>query len=199
MTVQVFENLIPICWQQGIQELMKDVPWIRQHGTSYKIEDTSFIQGMDKFEDENTIDSPQFVHYLIDHRQTSPLFSYIRPILYMIEDKLGRKIVKISRIKINHQYQIQGFGNDNYNIAHTDDSNTALMSAVYYVNDSDGDTFIFNEKYSSDKSINKLTILQRVTPKAGKVVVFPSTQMHSSSNPILSSSRYVINFLFEVL
>lgn len=198
MTIQVIENLIPVGWQQGIMDLMTDIPWIRQPGTSYKVNDYSFIQGMDKFEDEFTVDSPQFVHFLIDTKQTSPVYSYIRPILYMLEDKLGKKITKICRIKINHQYPIIGFSEHNYNIAHVDDSNGKLLSAVYYINDSDGDTVIFNEKYSVSADIKELTILQRIHPKAGKVIVFPSTQMHASSNPINTSSRYVINFMFEV-
>ena len=98
MSTQIIENLIPKGWQRGIQNLMSDVPWIRQPGTSYKVNDHSFIQGMDKFEDENTVDSPQFVHYLIDPKQTSPLFPYIRPVLYMLEDRLGKEIIKISRM-----------------------------------------------------------------------------------------------------
>ena len=177
---------------------MTDIPWIRQPGTSYKVNDHSFIQGMDKFEDELTVDSPQFVHFLIDPKQTSPVYSYIRPILYMLEDKLDKKITKICRIKINHQYPIIGFGEHNYNIAHVDDSNGKLLSAVYYINDSDGDTVIFNEKYSSSADIKKLTVLERIRPEAGKVVIFPSTQLHASSNPINTNARYVINFMFEV-
>jgi hypothetical protein len=198
MTIQIVENLIPVCWQQGIMDLMTDIPWIRQPGTSYKVNDHSFIQGMDKFEDELTVDSPQFVHFLIDPKQTSPVYSYIRPILYMLEDKLDKKITKICRIKINHQYPIIGFGEHNYNIAHVDDSNGKLLSAVYYINDSDGDTVIFNEKYSSSADIKKLTVLERIRPEAGKVVIFPSTQLHASSNPINTNARYVINFMFEV-
>jgi NAD-dependent deacetylase len=58
-------------------------------------------------------------------------------------------------------------------------------------------TVLFNENYSPNKDIKKLTVACRITPEAGKIVVFPSTQMHASSNPINTPSRYVINFVFE--
>lgn len=198
MTIQIIENLLPVCWQKGLQQTVKDLQWIHQKGTSYKVNDDSFIHGMDVFIDDNTVDSPQFVYYIIDSKQTNPLFPYIRPILYMLEHKLGKKIIRIIRIKINHQLPIVGFNKDNYNIAHVDEPDGNLMSAVYYINDSDGDTFLFNEHYSQNKDIKGLTVSHRITPEAGKIVVFPSTQMHASANPINTASRYVINFVFEV-
>jgi hypothetical protein len=197
MTVQIVENLLPIGWQQGLQHTVKDLQWIHQRGTSYKVEEATFVQGMDIFIDDNTFDSPQFVSYIIDSKQTNPIFPYIRPILYMVEDKIGKKIIRINRIKINHQLPIVGFTSDNYNIPHVDEPDTNLISAIYYINDSDGDTVLFNEHYSPNKDIKKLTVACRITPEAGKIVVFPSTQMHASSNPINTPSRYVINFVFE--
>ena len=46
--------------------------------------------------------------------------------------------------------------------------------ALYYVNDSDGDTFFFDK----DKQI-----VDRVTPKKGRVVVFDGLTLHASSMP----------------
>jgi hypothetical protein len=198
MTVQIIENLLPVFWQQGLQNTVVDLQWIHQKGTSYKVEESTFIQGMDIFIDENTVDSPQFVSYIIDSKQTNPIFPYIRPILYMVEEQLGKKITRIIRIKINHQLPIVGFTSNNYNIPHIDEPDRNLTSAIYYINNSDGDTFIFNEHYSPNKDVDKLTVAHRITPEAGKIVVFPSTQMHASSNPINTPSRYVINFVFEV-
>jgi hypothetical protein len=198
MTIQIIENLLPLCWQQGLQNTVNDLQWIHQKGTSYKIDESTFIQGMDIFIDENTLDSSQFVSYIIDSKQTNPIFPYIRPILYMVEEQIRKKIIRINRIKINHQLPVVGFTSNNYNIPHVDDSDRNLMSAIYYINDSDGDTFIFNEHYSPSKDISKLSLAHRISPEAGKIVVFPSTQLHASSNPINTPSRYVINFVFEI-
>ena len=45
---------------------------------------------------------------------------------------------------------------------------------LYYVNDSDGDTFFFD---------NKKKIKDRVTPKQNRLVIFDGSTRHASSNP----------------
>jgi hypothetical protein len=70
---------------------------------------------------------------------------------------------------------------------------------LYYVNDSDGDTFIF-DKTSLDiqgrRDIferTKFNVLKRVTPKKGRVVLFNGNRYHSSSGPT-KDVRCIINF-----
>lgn len=195
--ITTIETLIPINWQLDLLESMKQLPWIHQHNTSYKTGTGNFIQGMDVFEDENTVDTAQFVHYAITGDEKTFMFPYLKPMMLMLEARLGLKIVRMHRIKINCQMPIPNFNTNNYNIAHSDDSRKNLLSAIYYVNDSDGDTFIFNEHHNVDWEIKQLTIAQRITPKMGNVVIFPSTQLHASSNPIITGTRFVINFMFE--
>ena len=62
------------------------------------------------------------------------------------------------------------------------DSSNSHTSMIYYINDSDGDTFI-----------NK-TKTQRITPKANTAVIFPSNLWHASSNPT-KGRRMVINYM----
>jgi ectoine hydroxylase-related dioxygenase (phytanoyl-CoA dioxygenase family) len=72
-----------------------------------------------------------------------------------------------------------------------------LLSMVYYVNDSDGDTFLFNEFQNSNK-VTEVTLKQRVMPRKGRAVIFDSNRFHASSNPINNTSRFVINFTFKI-
>ena len=65
---------------------------------------------------------------------------------------------------------------------------------VYYVNDSDGDTVLFNEFYNT-KSVS---INRRIAPKKGRAVIFDSNRFHASSNPINTPTRFVINFTFKL-
>ena len=78
------------------------------------------------------------------------------------------------------------------------------QTALYYVNDSDGDTVIFNEtfddltveqaaKYADE---NKFTIKQRISPKKGKMALIDGKYYHASMHPIRASSRIVITFNF---
>ena len=68
------------------------------------------------------------------------------------------------------------------------------MTAIYYVNDSDGDTLIFENDYTGEDP-GPLRILKRVTPKAGTLIIFPSKLYHASSSPT-KGKRSVINFIF---
>jgi hypothetical protein len=202
MTITVIEDLIPLSWQEDLYASAKECFYIHKAETSYKESPNSFIQGMDIFIDENTIDSLQFVHYINwKSGDMTIMYPYLKPLIHMIGHRLGKKITNVIRMKINHQSPQPNFTKDNYNIVHTDDADPKRLTAVYYINDSDGDTFIFNEKYNVDWQTNpteRLTLAQRVTPQAGKVVVFPSTQMHAGSNPINTLSRWVLNIMFEV-
>jgi len=68
-------------------------------------------------------------------------------------------------------------------------------TAIYYANDSDGDTFIFNESYLEKiEDISKLTIKKRVSPKKGRVVLFPANTLHAGSFPTEHEDRMVINY-----
>lgn len=198
MSIQIIDELIPKNWQEDLLESMKEVTWIHQKGTSYKSTPSNFVQGMDVFVDDNTIDTVQFVHYAILGDNKTFMFPYIKPMVYMLENAIGQKIARVHRVKINHTAPIPNFTSNNYNIAHSDEPRRDLTTVVYYINDSDGDTFIFNESHNFDHAITKLTIDRRVTPKMGSAVVFPSDRLHASSNPINTPSRYVINFVLEL-
>ena len=56
-------------------------------------------------------------------------------------------------------------------------------SFLFYLNDSDGDTFFFDDNGE---------ITDRVTPKQNTVIEFNSRTLHASSNPT-DGPRYVLN------
>ena len=57
---------------------------------------------------------------------------------------------------------------------------------LYYVNDSDGDTIIYK-----DKSAEK--VLDKISPKQGRILFFDGDYYHSSSPPIINNKRIVLN------
>lgn len=64
---------------------------------------------------------------------------------------------------------------------------------LYYVNDSDGDTILFNEK---EKDLEKMTIKNKISPKMGKAIMFDGKTFHSGSTPKNNEYRIVINIAF---
>ena len=60
---------------------------------------------------------------------------------------------------------------------------------VYYVNDSDGDTIVF------DDDMNEI---ERCTPACGSAIWFDSRKLHTATVPQHHKNRIVINFMFEI-
>ena len=81
-----------------------------------------------------------------------------------------------------------------YNQPHVDEEFPS-WSIVYYLNDSDGDTFIFIEMYDKTTPL-KLTVKERVSPKKNRAVLFEANRYHASSNPVVSQARFVLNWVF---
>jgi hypothetical protein len=62
------------------------------------------------------------------------------------------------------------------------------MVVIYYVNDSDGDTFVFDDDGK---------IIKRVSPKKGRFFMFDGRLKHAGSHPYDNTMRVVINFNVE--
>lgn len=122
-------------------------------------------------------------------------YEQVKPMFYSVKDNLPELgLVGSDRVKFNLLLK-QNFG-EHYNQPHID-TPAPTYSMVYYLNDSDGDTVLFNEKYSPEqKDPIKLTVMERITPKKNRAVVFESNRYHASCNPSISENRFVINWIF---
>ena len=145
--------------------------------------------------DKNTVDSYQMTHLFIHENhpdRRDPFQDLILPMLWTAKDRFGLS-GDIIRCKANLLTNNRNFTEGCYNPAHTDSPDPHFV-VVYYVNDSDGDTFIFNEE-AEDGDFD-LTIKQRITPKKGRAVMFNGKYLHASSNPIKTDARIIINMDF---
>jgi hypothetical protein len=145
--------------------------------------------------DTNSYESEQLVHTLYaEGAKRSPFFDIVVTFFYFLEEKTGIVVDGIERIKFNMLLK-KGVDNDAYNTPHIDVPEPNYKSLLYYVSESDGDTFIFNERFNHKK---ELTVRKRVSPAKGKAIVFDSNTWHASSNPRTHPNRVVLNFVFGV-
>ena len=187
------ENFLPSTYQNDLYELTKtnNFPWYWN----------PTVSGIDP--SKYSIDSNQygFSHVLYDKfmekKENSVYIKYFMPMIYFMEEKFNVKMNELIRIRLGLNTKVHPTENI-LHIPHTDfcfSHNTLL----YYVNDSDGDTFLYNEFYDleNEKEPKEFTLNQRSTPKMGKAILFNGLQYHSSSSPCKNLSRIAVNINFN--
>ncbi len=67
---------------------------------------------------------------------------------------------------------------------------------LYYINDSDGDTIIYDKKFSEVGEHVDLYEKERVSPRAGRAIGFDGLTYHSPLTPLNTQYRAVINITY---
>lgn len=102
------------------------------------------------------------------------------------------KYDKILRARVN---VLPLSNQDKYHYIHIDNVISHYVF-LYYLHDSDGDTLFFNKRRGD--SDENMEIIDRVSPKAGKAIMFDGLQFHSSSPPKENAFRSVLNVDFTI-
>lgn len=170
--------------------LSQEFPWYYGLQTS----DPSVTDGV--YVDGRTKDCSQFTHtFYGDGKIMSKYWSLVEPFLPVLQQHFGNDITKsIVRIKANLMLNNPNYPLGCYNTPHIDEYKDA-QTALYYVNNSDGDTVMFQEKVG--ECVGDLNVFHRVAPEKGKLLLFNSTYLHASTPPRVSQHRAVINFVFK--
>ena len=156
----------------------------------------------------NLKESPQFTHTLkvedteaqpniqtSDNTQFSHMWNDVQPLLKNMSEVLGEEQLFVKRMKANMLLPQPNFNDGDYHPPHWDSEYENSYSMVYYVNDSDGPTYIFDRFWPD--SPKGIPILKKINPKKGDFVLFHSTRWHASSNPIINSRRVVLNIVVQ--
>jgi hypothetical protein len=195
----IYENILSKDIYTNLLDLVQNKRffWYYQSNIAY-------ANPIGSIQDLNAITSFGLTHNVWDTElgQVSEALQYMGPIVESFQELAKIKINNFIRIKINLLVPIPGNTINKYNGAHVDQY-SPHKSMIYYLNDSDGDTFIFNEKYdSTDQStwppLSAPTVKERITPKANSLYYLENGfNYHSSSNPINTERRFTINFNFN--
>ena len=144
----------------------------------------------DIISDNNVVEQFQMVGPITAN---TPAFGVVMNIFNKFVIKHDISVNKVFRIKAN--LLTRGSG-DGYHLPHID-KDTPHKVFLYYVNDSDGDTIMFDKFFDPNKeSMKNMSISDRVSPEMGKAIFFDGYQYHASSSPITNDFRCVINIDF---
>ena len=112
------------------------------------------------------------------------------PIIAKIVEFNGRD-TKILRIRLGLKTFKHGFKSGNYNLPHID-YHFPHKTFILYMNETDGDTFVFNEVYSG-KDLTEFTVKERINPIENRAVILDGYQYHTASNPMNHDTRVIVN------
>ena len=130
------ENFIPIDYQHHIESVMTgmEFPWVFNK---------NMVSGDDVFL-ENDNNHAGFNHFFFEHQKTqSNFFQLFYPLVLTITSKVDVPFNMLIRMRANMTLASPESKLD-WHMPHID-SFMPHYNAIYYVNDTDGDTVIFNE------------------------------------------------------
>jgi hypothetical protein len=187
----IVDDAIPLDRQLEIEKicLSDSFGWIYHPTAAYGKEYLATHDLPDSFLD-NAVESPLFTHLLWNQYGRN---SHYCNDFFPIVDAIPAKFDRLLRFKINLTLPTKDTTIHTHSIPHVDFDiiDVNLITAIYYINDSDGDTVIFNER--SNSPFENLTVKQRITPKRGRLVVFDSGYYHAGNNPGTNTPRLTAN------
>jgi hypothetical protein len=129
-----------------------------------------------------------FSHNFYMEEVRSPHCPLILPFMYQVKDICGAKqllrcradLTMIHPDKIKHPPHVD-FPEPHY-------------SSVFYVNESDGETIMYNERWNGDyPDIDTLTVRQVIEPKPNRVIIFDGDIIHTGHSPAIHQTRVILN------
>ena len=187
---KVFDDFVSPTYQDVIEQLLSspEIPWSWQNSMDYKVGDKrggGYPQfTVNVFEDGKVFDTSLY-HTMIGlmSKVVDDILPDYRPVRIrgILQTPIKDDIVHFP--------------------PHTDTTDSGGFSAIYYVTDATGDTYLFQERDINDeirignRFEHQWSPVDKVSPKKGRLIVFPSNYYHAGS-PTKDERRVLINFNF---
>jgi hypothetical protein len=148
-----------------------------------------------KYSDLNKQKRPGFSHYFIINKKSNSEFHNL-PLNIIINSckKINFNLKQIIQSRSFLQLPLnEKFLGEGLDTPHIDIEEEHIV-ILYYVNDSDGDTVIYENKYEKNKKVNikDLKIKKTINPKQGRVIIFNGHLYHTGQQP-QKDVRCIIN------
>jgi hypothetical protein len=179
-----------------------------EHFPWYYVANTAYTANDEQFDE---LYNGSFAHIAFnDGKKNSECSDLLEACLLSILDNMNIKLSKLHRIRIGY---LPVSPVHTINPPHIDFIPKHKVGLLY-LNDSDGDTYIYNEKYDDstgsmyndhrdsiwyyEKVLNKtVTVKEQSTPVANKFVTFNGHHYHSSSSPVKTKRRITVNYVYS--
>jgi hypothetical protein len=154
----------------------------------------SLPPGDHSIKDKNAVETSGWYHLLYDKTDGSGsrFYDIFLDFFIELENRLGYEKSQLLRARLSLKTPKPNFTKENYNLPHID-YNFPHVVLLYYMNDSDGDTRMFNEFFKEYPGPTNFTIQQTIKPIANRLVIFDGLQYHTAANPIDSDRRIIFN------
>lgn len=187
----IYDKVIDKEYQDNLEDTMTTLSfpwfynkWVDQYPTRY--------HGVN-IPDDNIVDSFQFSHLFYHSGAAMPTYNLVEPLIRNVTARLNIGHYHIDRVKANLTTK-HDFSPEKYQIPHVD-TTPPCRSIIYYVNDSDGDTVMFNERCG--ETFNKFTIKKQSKPVKGSIFAFDGSHYHAGRFPRENKTRIVINIILK--
>ena len=188
--VQIIDKVIPYMYATQIKGDLSAMkfPW-------YYISDVT---------NQNYGDNSGLTHLAFNFgNPPSEWYPFLMPLVYSIAEAGGHELDQLLRIRVGCLNQTVNI-NYKHNTPHIDFM-MPHYTACYYVNDSDGDTVVFDQTTKDIGTTNldeevlqnyvartTFTVADQATPQCGRVCIFNGLQFHASTKPKEHDRRIVI-------
>lgn len=138
-------------------------------------------------ESDKILRAPQFTHVLAGGGE---IFSdhfdmFVGATMNRVEEHFElQQPTHVGRVKVNLKLPVPNCTKDNFDMPHIDNDHDHV-AMIYYVHDTDGDTFMFDSNGN---------ITERISPKKNRVVLFDGSIIHAAGFPVDYDERCIINF-----
>ena len=175
-----------------VNDLMNDdtFPWYYSSDASYAGTPDYTINGVNS-------NRQGFSHVLVDNEKTtSRTADQIYPFALKVKSHLGASKV----LRVRADMCLQSSDNTTHG-PHVDYPGKFHYSSILYLNESDGNTVIFNERCPgvqvNRSNMRNFTVKESIEPKPNRLVVFDGRYIHTGCSPTEHKCRKLLNSNYQ--
>ena len=117
----------------------------------------------------------------------TPIATFVSPLVYLMKDYAEADSIIRCRLDLTL------FHSKKYLHPPHIDVPIKHVATILYLNDTDGDTVIYDQKGEYGKTYSNMKIKETISPKAGRMLLFDGSYVHTGHSPSKHQTRILLN------